>query len=140
MIYYLAGPMSGRPKFNYPLFDRAAEVLRGQGLTVQSPAEIDGEATREVAMKSEKGDLAEFKRDTNETWGDFLSRDVKMIADTDIDAIVVLPEWEMSKGARLEVFVCMTLGYPIYFYQDNETLQQLDYKRVIADMTEGLLV
>ena len=139
MVYYLAGPMSGRPKFNYPAFDEAAAQLRKSGLTIQSPAEIDGEETRKVAMQSTVGDLAEFKDKTDETWGDFLSRDVKMIADTDIDAIVLLPEWETSNGARLETFVCMTLGYPVYLYNADGTLGAQDYKEVIKNMTEGLL-
>lgn len=138
MVHYLAGPMSGRPKFNFPLFISAVETLREQGLTVISPAETDSKENQAIAMKSTKGDLKEFG-DKGTTWGDFLSEDIKMIADTDIDAIILLPEWETSKGARMEVFVCMTLGYPVFFYQDNDTLKQLDYTRVIADLTAGLL-
>ncbi|KKL43628.1 hypothetical protein LCGC14_2366920, partial [marine sediment metagenome] len=31
--YYLAGPMSGYPQFNIPLFDQVTAVLRADGYT-----------------------------------------------------------------------------------------------------------
>lgn len=140
MSIYVAGPMSGRAQFNYPAFDKAAALLREAGWTVRSPAEIDGSEARKVAMKSTQGDLAEFKKETGETWGDFLSRDVKLIADTDIDAIALLPEWETSNGARLEVFVCMTLNYPVFELWNDGTLNQLNYEWVVDKLSKGLLI
>lgn len=136
-VYYLAGPMSGRPQFNYPLFIEAAKTLRGKGLTVVSPAEIDDPEDQKVALASKVGDLAEFKNETGQTWGDFLSRDVKMIADTDIDAIVLLPEWETSKGARLEAFVAVNLGYPAYRYVKGVLIAQSP-KTIMEKINEGV--
>lgn len=110
---YLAGPMSGHPQFNFPAFFEAAAELHRQGFDVVSPAEIDCKEDGDVAMQSKNGDPAEAKR----SWGDFLSRDVKLLADTDIKGIVFLPNWHTSKGAKLEAFVGLLLGFDFWEYE-----------------------
>ena len=98
--WYLAGPMSGVPKFNIPLFDEVAARLRGAGYKIVSPAELDSPTTRARCAASLDGaPIPELG-----TWGDFLSRDVKLVADR-VDGIILLPGWERSRGARLEAFV-----------------------------------
>jgi hypothetical protein len=108
MKVYIAGPMSGIPKFNIPAFDEAARVLRGRGFEVVSPAEVDGPVTREQLLTSENGDHADLPKD--EGWSFYLSRDFRILADGGIDVIAVLPGWEKSRGARLEVLVGKELG------------------------------
>lgn len=113
MKLYIAGPMTGIPQFNFPAFDAAAEDLRNNGHEIVSPAELDDPESRAAAMASPDG--APGSGSSNgETWGDFLARDVKLIADTDIDGIVTLPGWEKSRGARLETFVAHLCGKPLY--------------------------
>jgi hypothetical protein len=41
MIIYISGPMTGYPDLNFPAFHLAASVLRSEGFTVISPAEIE---------------------------------------------------------------------------------------------------
>lgn len=114
---YLAGPMTWRPAFNIPAFDEAAEALRSRGFEVVSPAELDDPKSRAVALASPDGNPLNYRDDTGETWGDLLARDVKLIADGGIQAIVVLPGWESSRGARLETFVANALcDLPVYRY------------------------
>lgn len=98
---YIAGPMSGLPHFNFPAFYAVAEALRAQGHDVVSPAELDDAEDAEMAKNSPDGSLGSVKK----TWGDFLARDVKLLADGGITAIAFLPGWEKSKGAKLEAFV-----------------------------------
>ena len=118
MRYYLAGPMQGRPQFNYPLFDSVSLALRKLGYDIISPAEMDSDEIRMSALASKDGKPGDKTLVADQTWGDFLSRDVKMIAD-ELDAIILLPEWETSKGAKLEAFVSIMVGNPAWTVDPN---------------------
>ena len=114
MKVYLAGPMTGIPSFNIPAFDAMAKRLRTAGYEVVSPAELDDPTIRSISLDSADGALATLETH-GATWGDFLARDVELIADDGIEAVVVLPGWETSRGARLETFVANALcGLPIF--------------------------
>lgn len=104
--------MSGIPKFNIPAFDKAASKLRADGHIVFSPAELDDPETRAVALASPDGN----DHVNGQSWGDFLARDVKLIADTAVEAIVVLPGWVLSRGAKLEVWTGLLCSLHIYTY------------------------
>lgn len=117
MNIYIAGPMQGIPKFNYPMFDRVAQKLREKGHHVISPAEMDDEKTREVAMASEDGAFVDG-RINGSTWSDFLSRDVKVVTDH-ADAICLLPGWVKSKGAKLEAYVALINGHKLFEWENE---------------------
>lgn len=120
---YIAGPMTGIPQFNIPAFDALAEKLRNLDYTVVSPAELDSFEVRNELLASPDGQYAFGSTigNTKQTWADFLARDVKLIAD-EIEAIVVLPHWWKSRGARLEVFVGLLSNKPIYVYDDEHNM------------------
>ena len=89
---YIAGPMTGLPEFNYPAFHAAAADLRALGYQVVSPAELhDG--------------------DTTQPW-DFYVR-AGIVALVGCDAVALLPDWHLSRGARLEVSIADALGMPV---------------------------
>jgi hypothetical protein len=114
---YLAGPMSGLPQFNFPAFFAAADQLRAAGFYVVSPAEIDTSEDKDAALASPDGDMRTI--DSKKTWGDFLARDVKLLADTGIQGIVFLPNWQTSKGAKLEAFVGLLQGFKFWEYEEG---------------------
>jgi hypothetical protein len=118
MVWYIAGPMSGIPQFNYPAFIEAATTLRGYGMTIVSPAELDSQLMHDIAMASKTGTLAEMEKLSGETWGDVLARDVKLVADK-VDGICVLPGWQKSRGARLECFVGLLTNKQFAEYYDG---------------------
>jgi len=112
---YLAGPMTGYPQFNFPMFEDAAKHLRMRGLHIISPAELDNAEIHKAAMASSDGKLDNDGKIAGSTWGDLLSRDVKVVADL-CDSIAFLPGWEKSRGARLEAFVGILCNHKFYFY------------------------
>jgi hypothetical protein len=122
--YYLAGPMSFIPQFNFPLFDSVAAKLREAGHTIVSPAELDDERTREIAMASPDGEPDHYEQKGGWTWGDLLARDVKVVAD-EVDGIVVLPGWSRSRGARLECYVAMLCNKPVFSFDRNYALNPI---------------
>lgn len=119
MKYYLAGPMTGIPAFNFPELLRIGGRLREAGLDVVNPAELDNEADRQRAMASPDGGPIHYE--SGKTWGDFLARDVKLLADDGITAIIVAPGWQKSRGARLETFVGAAIcGMPVYEFVETQ--------------------
>lgn len=98
--YYLAGPMSGLPAYNYPFFNMVATRLRAMNLEVRSPHEI------ETPPKGLEG---------QELWEWCMKRTVVMLEES--DAIVLLPGWPRSRGAKAELQIALDKGYLVYFYR-----------------------
>jgi nucleoside 2-deoxyribosyltransferase len=86
---YIAGPMTGRPDFNFPAFHAAAARLRRAGWQVVNPAENFGGRT-------------DLPRAT------YLRADIVLLAQC--DAIALLPGWDGSAGATLEAIIAVELG------------------------------
>lgn len=98
MIYYISGKItngeSEQPNFKY--FFEAEELLwkREDCTTVFNPAKLE---EKEYA-----------------TWEHYLARDVKYIIDNR-PTLYMLPNWEESKGARLEHELAKLLDLPIEY-------------------------
>jgi hypothetical protein len=90
---YLSGPMSGIEDFNFPAFNAEATRLRAKGLHIVSPAEVNP--------------------DTTMTWEQCLRADIKALCDC--DAIALMPGWQQSKGAHLEMHIAHRLGLQVLF-------------------------
>jgi len=91
---YIAGPMTGLPEFNYPAFFEAEQRLWKYGFLTLNPA------------RQSKDDDADSRG-----WVDYMRLGI-----TDVlaaDGIAVLPGWETSRGARLEVHVAVELRLPV---------------------------
>lgn len=86
---YIAGPMTGVEDHNYPLFHRVQAELVAAGYVVFNPA-------RNVPLAAEP------------RWSDYMRMAVKQVADS--DGIAILPGWQDSAGATLEVKLANDLG------------------------------
>lgn len=117
-LWYLAGPMTGIPQFNFPAFAEATATLRHQGFEILSPAEQDSPAVQAAALASPDGRLAHGEKIAGETWGDILSKDVKLVADKVI-GLIYLPGWENSSGALLETTVAFLTKKAFRVYEDG---------------------
>ena len=105
-IFYLSGPMSGLPEYNYPAFDRAAEKLRAKGYTVATPTEVG--SNLEAKYKAERFSLS---------YQQYMSANI--IALLDCNAIILLPGWSGSRGAKLEQYIAQTLGFDEFYYSER---------------------
>lgn len=114
MKYYLAGPMSWIPQFNILAFDRVAQYLRAAGFEIVSPAELDHPIERLRCLASPDGALGA----TGRTWGDYLARDVRIVAD-DVQGVFLMDGWAQSRGARLEAFVGYLCGHDFKRVMEN---------------------
>lgn len=100
MKLYVSGPMTsvGPPTWNHPAFHKAAYELRCAGYRVVNPAELDDTTVPDWD-----------KQEHN--W--YLRRDLKALVDC--NGIVLLPNWERSKGARLELHVAQELDMRVFW-------------------------
>lgn len=96
-MIYLSGPMTGIPDYNYPAFREASKKLRDFGQVVFDPSEaFDGrtDLPKEVYMR----------------------KDIEMILKADV--VALLPGWQNSSGAQLEVEVAKQCGIPIRLLEE----------------------
>lgn len=87
MKTYLAGPMSGYPEYNYPLFREVEGYLLMRGYDIVSPVNCvaEGENDWKVCMRA------------------------CIIAMLRCDRVFLLSGWKKSKGATIEVFIAAAL-------------------------------
>lgn len=117
--YYICGPMSGYPQFNIPAFDAAAAYMRSLGYYVVSPAELDSPEERAACLASPDG------QSTGKSWGSCLARDVQIVAD-EVEGLVLLDNWEKSRGAKLEAYVGLLCGHNFLRLCANPVLRLVD--------------
>jgi hypothetical protein len=111
MKLYLAGPMSGIPFFNFPLFNEIATRLREAGHQVFNPAERDIERHGgvDISAGNVHGDIVKSAADHGFSLDDALADDTNFIC-KQAEGIVLLPGWEYSNGALAEWFLARALG------------------------------
>ncbi|MFJ2539417.1 DUF4406 domain-containing protein [Pseudomonas sp. NPDC087614] len=88
---YLTGPTTGIEDFNFPAFNDMAAKLRARGYRVENPAEHG------VVEGAE--------------WGDYMAYDLTRLGLCGM--VAVMPGWDASRGARLEVHIARELGMPV---------------------------
>jgi hypothetical protein len=104
MTIYICGPMTGIENLNHPAFFEAESRLKEQGYTVINPAAID----EELGLDPHQGVMdPEFLKKVAQ-------RDLEAVITC--DGIVLLPNWEGSKGAKAELAVAQWLDKKVYIY------------------------
>jgi hypothetical protein len=88
VILYIAGPMSHYPEFNYPAFCQARAELQELGYQTLCPTD-----------------------NTADSWDNYMRASIAQVIAA--EGIAVLPGWELSAGACLEVKIAQTLRMPV---------------------------
>jgi len=110
---YLAGPMTGIPKWNAPAFDEAAAILRQEGYIVINPMEVDRV-------------LDGFDPDNSPYAGSYkhyMLRDLPLVMSC--DEICMLPDWGKSKGANLELHTALVCDMPAWYFKTRRKVETL---------------
>ncbi len=124
MKIYLAGPMTGYDKFNFPAFDFWRDFLTEAGHSVFSPADNDR------GLLGKAGDWLPTEEDQDGNWKvwkiegapslrKMLGDDLSWIA-ANADGIAMMPGWEKSSGANAEWALAKALGLDIFYLYDAE--------------------
>jgi len=112
---YVAGPMRGYEKWNFPAFDRNAEFLASLGWDPVSPADLD----RQMGFDENDDTVVFGEAEFHEA----MLRDYEAILRC--DAIAFIPGWEKSTGAALERSFASRLKLDMYRVDaDNAYLEK----------------
>lgn len=113
MKVYVAGPMRGRPLFNFPAFETAAAHIRRIGHEAVSPNEMDEARGVVMVERGPGGRILNVTVDGTFDIEEVRSRDHAAIRTA--DAIYLLHGWETSEGARNELSVALDYGLDVLF-------------------------
>lgn len=95
---YIAGPMTGLPEYNFPAFHAAEARLLMLRWEVENPT-VNG-------------------ADKTLPWDWYMRRGIEQVVKC--NSIALLPGWEKSRGAKLEVEVALALDMDVYLVYPNE--------------------
>jgi hypothetical protein len=109
LTYYLAGPMSGYPEYNFAEFNVACAMLRSVGINVMSPHEIDHGETPET-----RGSLP---------YKTYIDAGLALLKKC--QGIILLRGWPQSSGACNELELAIDHAMPIYFFHYVDVMGQL---------------
>lgn len=105
-ILYLAGKMRGEDGLNFDTFDKYAERLRSKGYLVINPAETMG------------GDMGIPRKICMEIDAAYVGA---------ADAVVLIPGWQDSPGAKLEAILAHNLEIPTFSADTLAPITITDY-------------
>jgi hypothetical protein len=120
---YICGPMRSHPNLNHPAFFEAEETLLKAGHKVINPARMDQELGLDPHNSQMDSKFIE----------DCARRDIDAVFEC--DELVLLPNWEKSKGAKAEIAVAQWLGKPIRLYPSMVKMEKEDVCDVAKRLT-----
>lgn len=123
MKVYISGPIAGAPGVSreekLARFYRAALVLEEMGYEPFNPLDVEACPTQDCGGQWVED---EYRHD----WECFLRYDLIAMLQVS-DRIALLPEWELSNGARVELSVAQGLGWEVVDLSSNATVLGLPH-------------
>jgi Domain of unknown function (DUF6378)/Domain of unknown function (DUF4406) len=124
---YISGPMTGLPQYNFPAFDAAEAFLRDAGCHTRNPTV----AARQIATADQ---LAGNDPISNQQLQQIQTLDIRYLLES--DAVVLLPDWQKSAGAKMEVALAQWMLKPVYELQTGEPVDTLVQLAAVTAATE----
>ena len=107
---FIAGPMRGYEKYNFPKFDAIEKCLKDNGIDCVNPGRI----SRKFKEKDVNSDIAVHNKMV----------DMQQEAERTCNAILLLNGWQWSKGVALEVKTAAELGMQFLLESDIAHIQR----------------
>lgn len=105
-IWYISGPMTGKPDHNYPAFHEVEEYLSSAGHKVLNPAR-------------------NFDGRTDLEWETYMRKDVQDLLES--THVMFLPGWHNSRGARVEYQVAKSIGLEMQSWDGSPVEAPIEY-------------
>ena len=100
-IVYISGKISGLADKNAPAFEAAEKMLTERGYKTINPLKL-------------------YPDGIELSWEHYMRNDIKVLMDCHM--VAVLPDWEQSRGATIEVHLALDLGIPVVYADTLEPL------------------
>lgn len=116
---YISGPMTGLENLNFDKFEEAEEKLKKFNFEIFNPHKLSEFKTEEFKelIKDQKSHIV---------WEHYMKVDIQIML-RECEFLVVLPGWEHSRGATMEIFIAKSLGMIVIDYNTLEELN-VDFK------------
>jgi len=101
---FIAGPMRGYEKYNFPKFDKIEKALKDHGIECINPGRI----SRKFKEKDVNSDINVYNEMVR----------LQQEAEKTCNAILLLDGWQWSKGVQLEVKTAAELGMQFLLESD----------------------
>lgn len=123
---YISGPISGLPIEGARLaFKMAADGLAAQGRVPVNPCDLAApEGCRCPGATGQAGS------GSGHEWSCYMRKDIAAL--TTCDAILMLPGWEKSHGARRELDVATTIGLDVWLPLDPVGAGQVQHRACVV--------
>lgn len=103
MKIYVSGQITGNTEFESQ-FQSMENTLNALGYFALNPVVLD-------------------RVQSCSTWEEYMKRDIEYLVKC--DGVCVLPNWQLSRGAKLEVYIAQQLKIPVYFF-NGDNLELLE--------------
>lgn len=91
---YLSGPITGLPNGNKEAFQAYEDRFVNMQFEVVNPHKLHTE-----------------EQEKTFEWSDFMKSDIKALLDCQV--VAMMPGWEKSKGANIEIYIARNLNIPV---------------------------
>lgn len=109
MILYLSGPMRSKPNHNYETFYDVEYALYAD------PFFTDRQSLDLIVINPANN----FNGDKTLTSAEYMSKDIPQVVEA--DGLILLPDWEDSEGAKLEVAVARATGKSFWLANHDDS-------------------
>lgn len=138
MKWYISGPMTGKPQFNIPQFILAREELVAKGYAAGT-AEVlcPHDNLTEEALEQALGDDHGTGVLAGMPYATVVSEDIHSACVNGCNHVLLLNEWWKSRGARVEAYFAISMGWRVYLLSRYRTISEVDVQYILGQLSSN---